>query len=610
MHMDVETDRLESLSTYPLEASSGFDRIAELAAQACDAPTAFVSVVTSDRLTFLAATGSDPVDVPRAGTFSTWVVDNSAPLVVADTSQDPRFPDRPHGAGAAARAYAGVPLIGRDGLALGVLCVVDRVAREFTPVQVQALETLGESVINALELGRLLGSGSSTSQGRRLRRALDLGELATWFQPMVELATGRPVGIEALIRWEHPQRGVVPPAEFLPDVASSGLTLAVGRHVLHESLRALADLRLAPLVVVGVNVSPLQLAQPGLADSVLADLDAHQIDPSALSLEITERGVTGNAPVAVRELQRLREAGVQVTLDDYGTGRAGLRHLLELPLSALKLDGSLVGRISDARVLAVLRATVAMATDLGLAVIAEGVETEEQRALLQEIGCPVGQGHLFSPAVPESALAELLCGMRPATATHHGLHVADDLVSQAADVLEPALRGTAPVVLLASVEHRVAVERELAARGMAAALRPGYTVASSLVDVPEGAVVWTDLAAARWAAGDVSGAIALEDELAQLPATVHCAHAAWALSAHGTAQQVRRLHDQHVSGPQVARPAVGLGVVPPDARALIEGMSQTGASHHSIAAALNAGGHPTPYGVRWHWKQVTRLLAA
>ena len=600
----VERDRLESLATYPLEPGNGFDRIVELAAQACDAPEAFVYVVEADPLSFLAKVGTDVAELPRSGTFSAWVVDHIAPLVVEDAQDDDRFRAHPRVKGREMRSWAGVPLVGRDGLALGALCVADTAPRAFPPAQVRALETLGQSVVNILELARLVGS--SSGQGRRLRLALDQGELVPWFQPIVELGSGRPRALEALLRWQHPQRGIVPPAEFLPDVASSGLSLPVGRHVLHAALRALADLRaradVPSLLLVSVNVSAHQLAQPDLAAQVLADLEAHRLEPANLSLEITEGGVFDNPAVAVRSLTELREAGVRIALDDFGTGRAGLRHLLELPITALKLDGSLVARVLDERAQAVVRSTLSMASELGVAVIAEGVESTAQRDMLLSLGCSLGQGHLFSPAVPEAQLAELLSGLAGPRSDHR-LHLAEALVTEGADVLQQAIEGDRPVVLMASEPHRVAVERELAARGVAAVLHPGYVTTSSLDDVPPGAVVWTDLASSLWSSGDVTGAIELEDALARVPAVVHCGHTPHSLRMHGTEQQVRRLQEQH--GLRTAPVTTGLSA---EARTLLESMAGAGASHHSIAAALNAAGHPTPFGIRWHWKQIARVL--
>jgi EAL domain-containing protein (putative c-di-GMP-specific phosphodiesterase class I) len=620
----VETDRLESLGTYDLEADLGLQGLTDLAATAADAPRAYVLVVDKDVLRYVACSGTPMTQQTREGSFSSWVVDNHAPLVVPDARADSRFARLPQVQGPEhIRAYAGVPLTCRDGVPLGVLCVLDTVARDFTPEQLERLRTLADSVVTVLELrrlDRLAGvTGDLAAQGRRLRRGLEQDELVTWFQPIVALETGVPVGLEALVRWEHPQRGLLGPLEFLPAVEHSGLSLPVGRLVLHSALRTLADLRLPG--TVAVNVSPLLLARPGLAASVLADLEAHRIAPSCLAIEVTEKGLAGD--VARYELSQLREAGVRVALDDYGIGRASLGDLVDLPLTSLKLHGSLVARLADQRVLAVVRSTLALAAELGLEVIAEGVETEEQRSTLVSLGCTRGQGHLFSPAVPADQLPAVLARLQPelpvpSQATEHSLIIEDErgaLLDRAVDVFERVLRAPGPVVLIASVVNRVALERGVAARGGNCVDRVGYTLlpTEELLEVwaalklPAGATVVSDLACALWASGEVSAAIEVEDRLGRLPATVWCLHEAWAVHAHGTPQQQQRLHEQH--GLSAVVRVEGLGVLRPDARELVERMRQAGASSHSIAAALSGEGYPSPSGVRWHWRQVERLLA-
>jgi EAL domain-containing protein (putative c-di-GMP-specific phosphodiesterase class I) len=624
---DLETDRLESLGTYDLDGDLGLEGVLELAASACETPVAYVCVVEEEVVRVLACVGSTDRQLAREGTFCSWVVDNHATLVVPDVTADRRFASRERVGGApGTQSFAGLPLIGRDGLPLGVLCVADLVPREFSPTQLDTLRTLADGVVNVLELrrlDRLAGApGDVQTLGRRLRRALDHGELVTWFQPVVQLESGAPYGLEALVRWENPQRGVLGPSSFLSAVDRSGLSLPLGRHVLHQALRTLADLGSAQLRRVAVNVSPLQLARPGLATSVLADLAAHRLDPSCLSLEVTEQGLAGD--VAVRELSALREAGVQIALDDYGTGRASLKQLLDLPITSLKLDGSLVSRLSDPRVVTVVRSTISMATDLGIEVVAEGVETEEERSALLSLGCTLGQGHLFCAAVSARDLPDVLSQlsperpvMRPVAAGHVLLMEASRsaFVDSLTERLADALRAVGPVVLVASASHRAALESAVAERGLQ---REGYSVLSSedlvddwspLLSVPAGATVVSDLSGLLWSRGQVSAAIELEDLLGRLPATVCCGHESWALAAHGTPQQLRRLHEQH--GTEDVAPAVtGLAALRPDARELVERMLAAGASTHSIAAALGAEGFPSPSGVRWHWRQIERLLTA
>jgi hypothetical protein len=245
--------------------------------------------------------------------------------------------------------------------------------------------------------------------------------------------------------------------------------------------------------------------------------------------------------------------------------------------------------------------------------VAEGVETDEQRLALIEAGCVLGQGHLFSPAVPASELGVVAA---PVARAHELMVASDDLVQQAAVRLEEALAAPGPVVLLASVQHRVAIERTLAARGVNCLQREGYSVLRSedlledwsTLSVPAGATVWSDLAGLLWEQGDVSRAIAVEDFLGRLPATVICGHETWALHGHGTPEQIRRMHEQHGTAYETAELSA-LDTLRPDARDLVERMRVAGASLHSIAAALTAEGHPSPSGVRWHWRQVQRLVA-
>jgi EAL domain-containing protein (putative c-di-GMP-specific phosphodiesterase class I) len=621
----VEIDRLESLETYDLEPDLGLQGLADLAAAACDAPRAYVLVADRDLLRFVACAGVPMTELAREGSFSSYVVAEQAPLVVTDARADQRFARLPQVVGPEhIRAYAGVPLISRDGLPLGVLCVLDVVARDFSPTQLEQLRTLAESVVTVLELRRLdrmAGvSGDLAAQGRRLRRALEQDELVTWFQPIVSLETGHPEAFEALVRWEHPQRGLVAPLDFLPAVEHSGLSMPVGRYVLHTALRTLADLRLPGKV--SVNISPMLLARPGLAASVLADLEAHRIDPSCLAVEVTEQGLS--ADVAREELATLRAAGVRIALDDYGIGRSSLSDLVALPLTSVKIHGWLVERLDDERVLAVVRSTVALATELGLSVVAEGVETEAQRIALLALGCKTGQGHLFSPAVPVSELPAVLARLQPsmpaprATADHSFIIEEDrqKFLERSIDLFERVLRAPGPVVLIASVANRVALERGVAARGVNCVERVGYTMLATedllsdwtSLDVPAGATVVSDLAAVLWAAGDVSAAIEVEDMLSGLPAVVRCLHEAWSVHAHGTPQQRQRLHEQH--GHSAVVSVEGLGVLRPDARELVERMRLAGASSHSIAAALSGEGYPSPSGMRWHWRQVDRLLTS
>ena len=353
-----EHDRLESLRSYDLldtAPEAAYDDLTHLAAQLCKAPVALITLVDADRQWFKSAYGIAAAETPREHSFCSDVVADERMLVVSDATEEPRYRDNPLVTGPPGiRAYAGVPLVGRDGLPVGALCVIDRRPRHFSARQLDGLHLLAGQVVAQMELRRVdraagLAGGALLGEATnpvRLRLALDRGELRPHFQPIVELATGLTCGFESLLRWHHPAHGVLLPGLFLPAVESSSLVLPVGRHVLDRSLAALAELRSDPALPaylgVAVNVSALQLQQPGLAESVLTCLERHAVPPTLLTLEITETASLLDTAAARRELEALREAGVLLALDDYGVGWSGLGRLLELPLTTLKLDRSLV----------------------------------------------------------------------------------------------------------------------------------------------------------------------------------------------------------------------------------------------------------------------------
>lgn len=425
-----EADRLESVASYGLLDSpprDTYERFARAAAQACAAPMALVSLVDSDRQFYLARHGVTDLGGARDTSICSDVVAAEAPVVVEDVAADPRYADEAFVlSGVAFRAYAGVPLFGGDGLPLGSLCVIDDRPRPFSAAHVEQLSALADQLAELLELERLTRRVSRHSSPgplpdtRRLRRALDDGELVPHYQPVVSLRTGEVTGFEALIRWEHPELGLLSPATFLPAIEMSGLMRPVGRRVLQTALSTLAGLRHAEpegtgrALVMSVNVSGEQLRAPGLASFVLDALCRLGLPESALVLEITESGVLGDYDVAAAELGRLREHGVGIALDDYGTGWSGLDRLLQLPFSSLKLDHTLTARLGgDTRVVPVIGSTLDLAARLGITVV-EGVESAEQAATLRALGCDLAQGWLFGRPTGADQLASVLDRGTPA----------------------------------------------------------------------------------------------------------------------------------------------------------------------------------------------------
>jgi EAL domain-containing protein (putative c-di-GMP-specific phosphodiesterase class I)/ActR/RegA family two-component response regulator len=243
-----------------------------------------------------------------------------------------------------------------------------------------------------------------------LADAIRGGAIVPWFQPKISLRDGRAVGFEALARWPGAAGFLMPPDIFVPLAEQSGLIIPLTQSILRTSLEACGRWRaLHPDCRVAVNISPLVLADPDLPDQIECLLREYRLGPGALIAEITESMVMSNALVAAEVLTRLRIKGIELSIDDFGTGHSSLLSLLRLPFSELKIDRSFVSKCdTDAEAWKIVRATVSMARELGLRVVAEGIETEPVAALLRRCGCEVGQGWYFGHAMPEAGLLEWL----------------------------------------------------------------------------------------------------------------------------------------------------------------------------------------------------------
>jgi len=261
--------------------------------------------------------------------------------------------------------------------------------------------------------------------GGELRRALDAGEFQVVYQPLMALETGAVIGVEALVRWNHPERGVVSPVEFIPAAERTGLIVELGRFVLRETCRQTAQwlAELGPDVMQkpGVNVSARQLHDPGFVADVMAALADHGLTSDRLVLELTESAALRGSQIS-RTLHELDRLGVKLALDDFGTGESSLSLLRAFPVAIVKLDKSFVDGIEvddedaaarDARQ-AVARAVIQMAGALGLDAVAEGIENEAQAQRLRELGYSLGQGYHLARPMPAAAMTELLAAQRAA----------------------------------------------------------------------------------------------------------------------------------------------------------------------------------------------------
>ena len=246
-----------------------------------------------------------------------------------------------------------------------------------------------------------------------LRRALDRGELRLHYQPQVDLRSHRIVGLEALVRWEHPERGLVPPGSFIPMAEETGLILPIGRWVLETACRQAAvwraDSEIGLELVMAVNLSPRQFRHPRLVAEVGQVLAESGLDAAGLEIEITEGTAMGDADATVKTLEHLKGIGIRLAIDDFGTGYSSLSYLKRFPIDVLKVDRSFVAGLPANRGdAAIVRAVVGLTRALGLKAVAEGVETQDQLAELRGLGCDQGQGYFFGrPTATEVADAIL-----------------------------------------------------------------------------------------------------------------------------------------------------------------------------------------------------------
>ena len=248
-----------------------------------------------------------------------------------------------------------------------------------------------------------------------LRAAIVRGELRVYYHPEVDIETGRIANFEALVRWEHPDHGLLPPADFVPILEDNGLIRLVDAWVLRQACqqnRRWRDDGLGP-VIVSVNLSARLFSNGGMIDTIKAVLAETGLSPELLELEVTETAALENIEEAVAMLRQIRELGVRTALDDFGTGHSSLVRLKEFPLSTLKIDGSFVQSVTtDEDSGSIVSGVIALGHALGLTVVAEGVEHERQLSLLRHLGCDLAQGYLFARPLTEEAATSLLADQR------------------------------------------------------------------------------------------------------------------------------------------------------------------------------------------------------
>jgi EAL domain-containing protein (putative c-di-GMP-specific phosphodiesterase class I)/ActR/RegA family two-component response regulator len=302
---------------------------------------------------------------------------------------------------ALSRQRCGAPLIVSSGLDERVLSSAVRIGRS---LGLKMLAPLHKPVPPAALAAALSGAASNALPIRDtdLDQAIGAGQLVPYYQPKVRVADGRPVGAEALARWEHPTRGTLGPSTFLP-LAESGAAIAPLTYLMVErAARDCAGWRaMGHDVSVAVNISARCIAAPDFAERIADVVASAGADPAALTLEVTETAAMADTAVVAAALARLRIRGFQLAMDDFGTGYSSLAELHRMPFSELKIDRSFVsGMMQDREAMVITRAVVGLGRTLGLRTVAEGVESEEVIAALHEMGCDIGQGFFIGRPMP------------------------------------------------------------------------------------------------------------------------------------------------------------------------------------------------------------------
>ena len=272
---------------------------------------------------------------------------------------------------------------------------------------------LGRNTVEIFSPALLTQAHERLALEAALRLAVEADELVLHYQPKVDLRTGGICGAEALVRWNHPDKGLLFPGHFVPLAEQSGLMVAMGEYVIAAALEQMQRWRASglPPLVTSVNISARQL-RCGLADYIARALRVTGVDPRSLELELTESAAVESLDITAAELNELRAIGVQCSIDDFGTGYCGLSYLSRLPIDVLKIDKSFIHAVTEADA-SIVKAIIALGHSLGLRVVAEGVETHEQLAYLAQHGCDEVQGFLFSKPVPASEFTRLLIEHTP-----------------------------------------------------------------------------------------------------------------------------------------------------------------------------------------------------
>ena len=430
---DARLAKLISAGILDTPPEPAYDAITRLAAEYFQADSATIAFVDESRVWMKSCWHHVVRELPRKDSIFNMMLAEDGPVVVSDINRHPqRDMLLPRLKLLGMASFAGVPVRSNDGHILGILTVFHRKSRQnMSPDELLTLESLAGMVSNQLELRTLRKSFNENRKGPRrashaakiakkswpsnsdLHHALEQKQFVLYYQPEVELSTRKIIGLEALIRWDHPERGMIPPSDFIPFAEESELILPIGDWVLAEACNQIQKWCVEDIshvsLRVGVNLSARQFSRVGLADHVEALLVQTGISSRQLGLEMTESSLIPNMRTALGVLGSLRRLGVSLLMDDFGTGYSSLNNLHSFPFDVLKVDRSFVSRMSEGdQPLQIVRTIVELARVLGMDVVAEGIETIEQYRLLREMGCRLGQGYLFAKPMTVEDVSQLL----------------------------------------------------------------------------------------------------------------------------------------------------------------------------------------------------------
>ena len=432
---EAERQRLQALHELAIldtPPEPAYDAITRLAADFFHVDGATIGFADESRMWVKSLCGEGPLELPRRVSMFERILAENETVIIPDIAAE----SSPQAIQLGRRGFrfaASAPIRFGEGRIVGTLTLLGRRPRaQFTPAEMTALEDMAGLVASHLEL-RKMRMDAAVNDNRALapvqkrtaawpseadlRGALSRGEFVLYYQPELEMATRRIAGLEALIRWQHPERGLVPPGEFIPQAEQCGLIHPIGDWGLAQTCAQIQAWTRQGLIQdthnsglrVSVNLSARQFLRTGLADHVRSLLMQSGTTGRQLGLEMTESVFIPDARTAAEVLDGLHNLGVALSVDDFGTGYNSLSNLHDFPFDVLKIDRSFVARMEESsQPLQIVRTIIDLARALNMDVVAEGIETRAQYYLLRGMGCRYGQGYYFARPMPAEKITELL----------------------------------------------------------------------------------------------------------------------------------------------------------------------------------------------------------